>query len=407
MSNKWKYNKLSSLCTKIGDGLHGTPEYYSGTGYFFINGNNLERGKIEITKNTKTISETEYKKNYIALSDKSLLLGINGSIGNMAFYNNEKVILGKSAAYLNFKTNINIFYYYYFQLKNIQKYFYDVATGSIIKNLSLQSIQDFSVPVPEETEWKNIISALSSLDSKIELNNRINTELEQMAKTLYDYWFVQFDFPNNEGKPYKTSGGKMVWVEELKRDIPEGWKVKEMNKILTKNTAKFDFVDDKHDIDTLDLSVMPSATMCLNEKNSSSAFGTNLFKLNKFDILFGGIRPYLLKAGFSPFDGLVTGTVHSFNVKNNDEYNFAILTMTHKSMFHFAVANSKGTKMPVIGADDLLTYKIAYNENIIRKFNNHLQFKDIIAHNIIENQKLANLRDWLLPMLMNGQVKIK
>jgi len=260
--------------------------------------------------------------------------------------------------------------------------------------------------IPKKNYQDNITAVLSALDSKIELNNKINAELEQIAKTLYNYWFVQFDFPDENGKPYKSCGGEMVWSDELKREIPKGWEIKEMNKLLTKNTEKFDFVDNKNDIDTLDLSVLPSATMCLNEKNSSSAFGTNLFKLNKFDILFGGIRPYLLKAGFSPFDGLVTGTVHSFRVKNENEYNFAILTMTHKSMFDFAVANSKGTKMPVIGADDLLTYKVAYNGEILKTFNEYIQFREIIAHNIIENQKLVELRDWLLPMLMNGQVRV-
>ena len=237
--NNWKYVKLSTLCSKIGDGLHGTPEYLDDSDIYFINGNNLKKGKIEITENTRGVSEEVLLSNFIKLDSNTLLLSINGTLGSMAFYNNEKVVLGKSTAYLNFKIEINRFYYYYFQLDNIQKYFYDVATGSTIKNLSLKSLQDFQVPLPEENEWKNISKILSSLDSKIELNNRINAELEAMAKTLYDYWFVQFDFPYSPtsegcledgvvGKPYKSSGGGMVWNEELKREIPEGWEVKSL-----------------------------------------------------------------------------------------------------------------------------------------------------------------------------------
>ena len=108
--NNWKLDKLSNLCTKIGDGLHGTPEYVDDSGIYFINGNNLKNGWIEITKNTKCVSEEELGNNFIPLNDKSLLLSINGTLGSMAFYRNEKVMLGKSYAYLNFKTPINKFY---------------------------------------------------------------------------------------------------------------------------------------------------------------------------------------------------------------------------------------------------------------------------------------------------------
>lgn len=270
---------------------------------------------------------------------------------------------------------------------------------SILKKLKFQ-ILDLEIQ-------KKVGGLLKIIDSKIELNNKINAELETMAKTLYDYWFVQFDFPDENGKPYKSSGGEMVYDEKLKREIPKGWEVKKLKDILKKNNKKFNLNDKKHNIDTIDLSVMPSSTMCLNEKNTSDEFGTNLFEMNKFDILFGGIRPYLLKAGFAPFSGLVTGTVHSFDVIYEYDYNFALLTMIHESMFQFAISNSKGTKMPVVGADDLLEYKLAYNENIVKKFNEIVFFKEIISKNILENQKLAELRDFLLPMLMNGQVVVK
>ena len=142
----WKHEKLSKLCTRIGDGLHGTPSYTEDSNIYFINGNNLKNGKIEITENTKKVTAEELADNFIELDNNTLLLSINGTLGSMAFYKNEKVMLGKSAAYLKFKTGINKFYYYYFQLKNIQQHFYNVATGSTIKNLSLKSIQDFEVP---------------------------------------------------------------------------------------------------------------------------------------------------------------------------------------------------------------------------------------------------------------------
>ena len=89
--------------------------------------------------------------------------------------------------------------------------------------MTFDSYYNLDILLPKLEIQKKVASVLSALDSKIELNNRINAELEAMAKTLYDYWFVQFDFPDKNGKPYKTSGGKMVWNEELKREIPDGW----------------------------------------------------------------------------------------------------------------------------------------------------------------------------------------
>jgi len=237
--NNWKKKRIKDLCVRVSDGLHGTPEYSEKSDIAFINGNNLKNGKIEVNHNTNYVTEEEFIKNYIKLDDNTLLISINGTLGSMAFYNGEKIMLGKSAAYLNFKTDINRFYFYYFQLSGVQDYFYNVATGSTIKNLSLKSIQEFEVPVPDKKIYNNIVKVLSDLDAKIEVNNKINKELEAMAKTLYDYWFVQFDFPYDfekgkpdvNGKPYKSSGGKMVYNEELKREIPEGWEVKELQDI--------------------------------------------------------------------------------------------------------------------------------------------------------------------------------
>ena len=295
--------------------------------------------------------------------------------------------------------------YNYYLLKCISLNKKQIGSSQPLLTQGILNKIDVNIYSDENIRTK-IAAVLSALDAKIELNNQINAELEKMAKTIYDYWFVQFDFPDANGKPYKSSGGAMVWNEELKREIPAGWEVLKMNKLLIKNIVKFNFNSNKS-IDTIDLSVMPSSTMCLNQKNSSDFFTTNLFILNKFDILFGAIRPYLLKAGFSPFDGLVTGTVHSFKTKNENFYNFALLTMVSNSMFDFAISNCKGTKMPVIGADDLLSYKVAFNEKVAIKFNNFLEFKHLIINNIEQNQTLADLRDWLLPMLMNGQIKVE
>lgn len=229
-----------------------------------------------------------------------------------------------------------------------------------------------------------------------------NDNLEQQAKLLYDYWFIQFDFPDENGKPYRASGGKMVWNEQLKRDIPEGWEVKSLSEMLQKNTDVFEY---KSIQPAVDLSIMPSNSIIISQLNSSDNFTTNLFTMKKGDILFGSIRPYLHKAGFAPCDGVVAGTVHSFRVKNNQDNNFALMTVSRDDFFNYAVNVSSGTKMPVVSSNSILDYKVPFNSKIARRYN-EIPLITILSSHIQENQKLISLRDWLLHMLMNGQATI-
>jgi type I restriction enzyme S subunit len=393
--NKWETDKLSNLCSKIGDGLHGTPEYVEDSGIYFINGNNLKNGWIEITKNTKSVSNKELQNNFIPLNTNSLLLSINGTLGSMAFYRNEKVMLGKSSAYLNFKSEINKFYYYYFQLPFVQEYFFNVATGSTIKNLSLKSIQDFEVPVPEFNEWNGIASVLSALDSKIELNNRINAELEAMSKTLYDYWFVQFDFPNAKGKPYKTSGGKMVWNEELKREIPEGWEVKKIENFCRIFTGKKDVNQ------ALDAGKYKFFSCSPNHKFSNDKLYEGKAILISGNGSYTG-RTIFVDEGFD----LYQRTYACVNITETD-----ILPYLYFSILRFLSlkigGGTHGSAIPYIVYDDIAKDTFAYNFEVVSKFQ---EIINPILSNIksTDNQtiKLTELRDWLLPMLMNGQVKV-
>jgi len=405
--NKWKTDKLSNLCSKIGDGLHGTPEYVEDSGIYFINGNNLKNGWIEITQNTKSVSNEELQNNFIPLNTNSLLLSINGTLGSMAFYRNEKVMLGKSSAYLNFKSEINKFYYYYFQLPSVQEYFFNVATGSTIKNLSLKSIQDFEVPVPEFNEWNGIASVLSALDSKIELNNRINTELEAMAKTMYDYWFVQFDFPDKNGKPYKTSGGKMVWNEELKREIPEGWEALKLSSKFTFEKGiepgSAEYVEQKESIYHVNFirvgDVDGSSAIFIDTRQKNYSMVLERDVLVTFDGSVGKVA-FGLEGAYSGglrkiYDnsGVIDNSVIYYIFKDE-----RIIRTIHKY--------ATGSILLHAGSSiNILT--IPYNE--IR----YLEYQNIIKSsynkmvmNKKENRRLTELRDWLLPMLMNGQVKI-
>jgi len=166
----WDVFNLDKLSDRIGDGIHSTPKYSTDGDYFFINGNNLNNGIIEITADTKRVSKDEYLIHKREINNTTVLLSINGTIGNIAFYNNENIILGKSAAYINLNNGLDKRYLYQiFQTEFIKKYFDNELTGSTIKNLGLGSIRNSPIPLPPtKSEQSAIATILSDTDALIE-----------------------------------------------------------------------------------------------------------------------------------------------------------------------------------------------------------------------------------------------
>lgn len=182
----WKTKQLKEITTVLGDGLHGTPKYSETGEYYFINGNNLNDGKIEIKENTKRVSFEEYNKYKKPLNENSVLVSINGSLGYTAFYNNEKVVLGKSACYFNLINSVSKYYVRYFLTTSFfQSYAIKNATGSTIKNVGLKAMRELPIPIPEKFEEQQII--VSKLESKLTVCDKIEETISQslqQAETL-------------------------------------------------------------------------------------------------------------------------------------------------------------------------------------------------------------------------------
>ena len=191
---KWDKVKLAETVSLLGDGLHGTPIYNPNGAYTFINGNNLSSGFIIVKEDTKRVSVDEYNKYKKDLTDRTVLVSINGTIGNVALYRGEKCILGKSACYLNVKKEYSRkFIYYVLTHPNFQNYAVSVATGTTIKNVSLKQMRDYEFFCPPLPEQKRIAGILSAFDDKIELNRKMSKMLEAMAEALFKSWFVDFE----------------------------------------------------------------------------------------------------------------------------------------------------------------------------------------------------------------------
>ncbi|MEL4306454.1 restriction endonuclease subunit S [Methanococcoides sp. LMO-2] len=402
----WETKPLKELCSSIGDGIHATPIYVDKSEYFFINGNNLKDGFITITENTKQVSREEFKKYYVELDESTLLMSINGTLGSLALFRGEQVILGKSAAYINCKSIDRKFCYYYLQLDYVQKKMWNEATGSTIKNLSLDSLKNLPIPIPKLETQQRIAAVLSALDTKIELNNRINAELEAMAKTLYDYWFVQFDFPNEKSKPYKSSGGKMMWDSDLKRVIPEGWKAKPLKKMATivmgQSPKSESYNQNNHGIPLIN-----GAADYVDGSLLANTFTTSPTRLCKKDDLVFCIRATIGNLTFAE-DEFCLGRGVAAVRPNLDIYSELVYYTLLNEIERFK-KQASGSIIVGIKKEDLTDSNIVEPSNeIVEKFHSIVSpiFKKQRL-NKIENKNLSELRDCLLPMLMNGQVKVK
>lgn len=186
----WDVAELNSVCDGIGDGLHGTPEYDMDGGYPFINGNNLMNGVIEITPATKMVDEATYKKHYIELSDNAILLSINGTLGKLAFYNGEEVMLGKSACYCNLKSNINReFVYGVMKTDAFMGFLESNATASTIKNVGLKAIRGFKLILPPDDLQIQFVEFSKQVDkSKVAVQKSLD-ETQQLFDSLMQRYF--------------------------------------------------------------------------------------------------------------------------------------------------------------------------------------------------------------------------
>jgi len=362
-----------------------------------------KQGKVSAVKMPKQVSNTATR------FDKGDVL-----VANIRPYLKKiwlaKYTGGSSTDVLTFKVKEGFdatFVYYALFRDDFFEHMMNGSKGTKMPRGDKNQILDFTIPDFDIDNQKQIAKILSDLDSKIELNNKINTELESMAKLIYDYWFVQFDFPNENGKPYKSSGGKMVYNEALKREIPEGWEVKfltdEMDLQYGYPFSTKLFNNEEQGVPVIRIRDILNCTI----SNYSTEAVDDKYLLNNGDVIIGMDGNFHIN--YWNREGCYLNQ-RSLRIRSNE--NSISEIQARYSIEPYIKAREKNvsrTTVAHLSARDVNDLKVLKANDVIQAKANAL-FKsklDKIVTNREQNQKLVELRDWLLPMLMNGQVRVK
>lgn len=413
--SEWK--SLSSITSKIGSGStpRGGNSVYSDSGISFIRSQNVLDMDFS-TENLAFINDNQAEKlNNVIVEKNDILLNITGDSIARCTVVPEEILparVNQHVSIIRCKNTEESKYVMYY-LQYMKKYLLQISkVGGTRNALTKEAIG--KLPIKISDDCNKISKILDNIDQKIHINNQINQELEAMAKTLYDYWFVQFDFPDQNGKPYKSSGGKMVYHPELKREIPEGWGVEKIEDIAqtgsggTPKSTNVSYYSNGEipwiNSGELEQTVIKSTSNFITEEglNNSSA---KLFPSGTILVAMYGATAG--KVSFLTFEAstnqaicaiMLTDFRMRYYLKNviEDLYQYLVKLSTGSARDNLSQDMIKNIKV-VIPSNDILDRFYDFSNNIIKEITKKQQ----------ENEQLTQLRDWLLPMLMNGQVKVE
>lgn len=428
--------ELKDLCFQDEIGKYGIPasaEVFSEEKVRYLRISDIDDNGNLLNNDMKSVSSDEIDK-YILKEGDIVFARTGNSTGRSYYHENKNGQLAFAGFLIKYgldPNKVNPKYIKYFTISNEYKQWVkNLSVGSTRGNINAQTFASCPIVLPKRSQQDILVNILSALDDKIELNNKINAELEAMAKTMYDYWFVQFDFPNAEGKPYKSSGGKMVFNETLKREIPEGWEVSVFNDWI-KQTKTGDWGKEEIEGNYTErvFCVRGADINGLNGRGEVKAperyiLKNNLSKKledNDFIIEISGGSPtqstariaLLTKETLERFDTNVVcsnfckavtlkETVYAFNFQQEWQ------RLYDAGVFFGFEGKTSGIKNFLFDSFMDSYHIVKPPKELAQKYNSFAkELEKKKQSNLKQNQELAQLRDWLLPMLMNGQVKVE
>lgn len=414
--SEWK--ALSSITSKIGSGStpRGGNSVYSDSGISFIRSQNVLDMDFS-TENLAFINDNQAEKlNNVIVEKNDILLNITGDSIARCTVVPEEILparVNQHVSIIRCKNTEESKYVMYY-LQYMKKYLLQISkVGGTRNALTKEAIG--KLPIKLSDDCNKISKILDNIDQKIQINNQINQELEAMAKTLYDYWFVQFDFPDQNGKPYKSSGGKMVYHPELKCEISEGWGVETLkdfeSKIITGKTPSRANSDNfGGEIPFITIGDIRGNTFIYSTSETLTDLGASV-QQNKYLPEGSLCVSCIATVGEIGFTTEWSHTNQQINsIVFEDETNRYYIYFALKNYFENANASAKtGNTFANMNKEDFSGIRIILPRNEIKN-NFHKMTEPYFAQIKClqgQNQELTQLRDWLLPMLMNGQVKVE
>lgn len=387
---------LESLCSEIIDCPHSTPKWLD-EGIPVVRNYNLVDGHID-TSNLSYVDESTYldRIKRAKPEEGDIIISREAPMGVVGIVpKGFKCCLGQRLVLLKVdRSKCDPQYLLYALLSNIvqvQIHRIDL-TGSIVSNLNIPDMKKLLIPMVNENMDK-VGGDLQSIDSKISNNNAIAQQLEAMAKTIYDYWFLQFEFPNEEGKPYRSSGGRMIWNEELQQEIPEGWTSTRLKDIIVENPkSKIKVSDVKNDGE------IPFFTS-----------GADILSTN--ESIVSGLNCYLNTGGNADvkyYYGETSYSTDTWCITAENETKYILPFVLNKIKPSMDKVFFQGTGLRHLQKNLLREYQFCFpDSNVVKEFSKLASDIFKKQHYLLEeNKKLESLKQFLLPFLMNGQVTI-
>ena len=384
------------------------PEYYDGNIIWITPKDLSDQNSKYVFKGERTITQAGYNSCSTKIIPKdNILISSRAPIGLISINKVDCCTNQGFKSLIIDKTKCDeeyLYYYLKYHIKEIEA----LGSGTTFREVSKDSMEKYEIELPDLVIQKQITSHLASLDKKIIVNNNINSEFESLVKTIYDYWFQQFDFPNNEGKPYKSSGGKMVYNEQLKKDIPEGWEVKEVLDLVdwvsNSQPPKSQFYYEPKD---------GYVRFIQNRDYDSDSYKTyipykkSLSIVNKYDILMdkygdaGAIR-YGIEGVFN----VALGKIH---VKDRKYLEYIRSFLGSSNIYTYLHNSCMASTRASLSEENLkFLYLVIPNNNLLEKYEEIIHnIRELILKNKDESRELVSLRDFLSPLLINGQVTIE
>ena len=410
--SEWKFLTLKEAELEFIDGDRGInypkkSELLLEGDCVFLNTGNVRQNSFDFSNLDFITKEKDNLLRNGKLQRDDIVLTTRGTVGNVALYSQEVPFsnIRINSGMVIIRVNKNFwhpyFVYLFFQSHLFKKQISRLISGSAQPQLPISILETVSIPQLTLDEQKEIIFNIKSIDQKIQINNQINQELEAMAKTLYDYWFVQFDFPDQYGKPYKSSGGKMVYNPELKREIPEGWGVEKLGDITICHDSK------RVPLSSNDRELVKGeipyygATGIMDYVNNYIFDGDYVLMAEDGSVMTEKGTPILQRISGKNW---VNNHAHVLEPVKNHSCKLLMMLLKDVSVMKIKT----GSIQMKINQENMNKIVVpAIPLELLFEINQKLEVIDKQQLNLIEeNKQLTQLRDWLLPMLMNGQVKV-